>query len=793
MKKNKTFFGIIAAVLSAIILVGCGGGATAVGKKYDAIYTAVDDYAIALDGLQTYLYNKDKKVGKDGYYSIELISNAYSDYFKAKKSADSENYILLKNDGTAKEISAEVSGIATGLYYDYVQNNDGVTDTLNTVGFRGTLKDGAQGGRYAIINTDGNIIAKADSVNYIGGGVFSLTHSAKDGNEATVSIVNASGTTLVESTPISEIEIDKFNADASSSSSKLNTVNGVNVFTVTKDGETSVYGVNGLIEKGVNVFAGSKNRVYEKDGEFYALDESLNKVKLGYKIDEYLSYADGKHYVSESNGQSGDSERFRVREVFGDADEYWFDVLVKSGTTSVPYFIGTEGDETGYAPRSVIYNNKMQSVFTSNEITAIRNSTNNVKYNQYNDGFACIANTETGVRGEVSYGSKGITCKPASDERVTLYSGVYALFTSIDGKRLFTPAMSEPVAIDAAKSLLAGTVYRINGLPVIADDVKYFDGSVSSPAVIDPRFGNTIEDYTVNASGGGNVVSRKENYDLLDAEAREKVANYTVQIRLAVFTWDDNGTEKSESYLLYRKYGSGAMYEKIRLGDGKAVLKSSGVSGVALIERENCRDYYKAVTDADGKVSLEFIGCFGTVSSAVKDAYGNIYIVESVNGKTAVYSESGELLLEPRYSVDYDMKNNIAEYKIANGIVVVRNGDYCGIVKLGKTAKKAKLIKKIEYEFCELFSTGDFALGKAGDNFTLYDASGKKVVGNLTGSSRTAGQSRAYSSAKLYAAKANDRERVNKMIVTLSDGKECVITRSVKQKDLDWSITNVLF
>ena len=141
MKKNKIFFGIIAAVLSAIILVGCGGGATAVGKKYDAIYTAVDDYVIALDGLQTYLYNKDKKVGKDGYYSIELISNAYSDYFKAKKSADSENYILLKNDGTAKEISADVSEIATGLYYDYVRNNDGVTDTLNTVGFRGTLKD----------------------------------------------------------------------------------------------------------------------------------------------------------------------------------------------------------------------------------------------------------------------------------------------------------------------------------------------------------------------------------------------------------------------------------------------------------------------------------------------------------------------------------------------------------------------------------------------------------------------------------------------------------------------------
>ncbi len=787
MKKSKIISVIVAALLSAVMLIGCSGGATAVGKKYDAIYAAVDDYVIALDGTETYLYKNDKKVGKNGYYSIELFSSTYTDRFKARKNFGDETVILLGNDGSAKTLPEEITELAQ-VYTDTVYDDNGITYTVKTVGFSGIRKDdGKGGGKYALVTPDGTIAARADSVKYIGGGVFVLTHSATDDGEAQVSVVNASGAELVPSAPISEIQIDTVNPNTSGSSTRLNTVNGVNVFTVTKDGETSVYGANGLIEKDAEVFAGSKNRVYKKGDDFYALDASLSKVKLGYKIDEYLTYYDGKHYVSESNGNSGADERFRVREVFGEAGEYWFEFIRKCATTTSPCFIGTEADDTDHVPRSVVYNGKMESTLISNKIANIGNSTANVRYVQYSKGYAGIVNTATGLEAEVSGGENG-TYSPANGSTVILNNNIYAVIKKDGAARLWTAAMSEPIDLDPEKSddlNITKTLYKINGLPVMAEDVKFFDGTASSPAVVDSKFAQ-IENYTVDTRYGLNVVARREKYDLLDKDARVRMSDGVLQVKLAVFTWEDGGAEKSETYLLYRKNGSGEIYTKVRIGDGKATLGSVNASGVVLVSKDDGKEFYKAILSENGEASLVLIGSFGKNSRAERDALGNIYILDEVNGKTAVYSENGELLLKPVYNVE----------EVANGIAIVYNGSetkYYGAVKLGKTANKAKLIKKIEYESHKLYSSGDFTLGKAGSDFTLYNADGKKVISSLTGENRVCALSSAYGVSKLYVAKAGDRERVSKTIVTSTDGKECVITRSAKEKNLGWSVTNVLF
>ena len=220
---------------------------------------------------------------------------------------------------------------------------------------------------------------------------------------------------------------------------------------------------------------------------------------------------------------------------------------------------------------------------------------------------------------------------------------------------------------------------------------------------------------------------------------------------------------------------------KVKLGENIQGLRSSG--GCAVIPHGKGRYIYKPVMNGDGGITMKLLGSFGNYAEATADDFGNIYILDNVGGKTAVYDENGTLLLDPKYNVE----------EVANGIAVVTNGDYYGVVMLGKTAKKAKLIKKIEYNSCTLLGTGDFVLGKTGSSYTLCNAKGKTLVKNGAGdfdSARRVAQSSVYTNAKLYASDKN-REREVRYIVPLTDGKECMLTVSVKEKDVNYSVFGI--
>ena len=781
MKRNKIILGVLAAVLSAVMLCGCAGGFVSVGKKYDAVYNAVDDYVIALEKDKTYLYKDGKKVSKKGYFSIEPIADRYSEYFKAKREADSESVILLKNDGTERELPGDVKDIRKGVYTTTTLNDDGVTSTVKTVGFLCDLKEDAKDGKVAFVNETAAV--KADKIEHIGGGMFKVSYT-----EVPYSGLNSSeekGTQVFVMDGEGNLITGKmFTYDAEITADKDDAINGLNVFAVTdKNGKTTLYGNNGKIDDNVKILDGSKNRIYSKENgsgkDFYAIDGSLNKVKLDYGIDEYLAFADGKHYVSEVNGKDGAEKRFRVREVLGSADEYWFKDIRRVYMGSYTYFVGTEGDETGYAPTSVIYNSKMQYTSRSNEIVGIANSTTNIKYNEYRNGFASIVYTTTGLDGVTSLASG--TCRVENDENVFLSSDIYATITKGSVKKLWTAAMKEPVELDKEKTVMSGSVYKINGLPVLRDDVKYFDGTASSAAVIDSEFGTTVEEYTVNSVYGGNFTARLEKYDPFDKDAAAKASDRTAEVKIVTFNWQEDGADKNESYMLYRKSYSGEIFEKVKLGENIQGLRSSG--GCAVIPHGKGRYIYKPVMNGDGGITMKLLGSFGNYAEATADDFGNIYILDNVGGKTAVYDENGTLLLDPKYNVE----------EVANGIAVVTNGDYYGVVMLGKTAKKAKLIKKIEYNSCTLLGTGDFVLGKTGSSYTLCNAKGKTLVKNGAGdfdSARRVAQSSVYTNAKLYASDKN-REREVRYIVPLTDGKECMLTVSVKEKDVNYSVFGI--
>ncbi len=791
MRRSKVVLGLVAAALSAVMLVGCAGGAAKVGKKYDAVLYAVNEYAIVVNKDEVCLYKNDKQLStgykndKRKFVSIEPIEaetadgktvRGYSDYFLAKYTDG--NHCLLDGDGSRTPVEAAK---ITKAFVDEQADESGLMPSYTAVAFEGENQNGdtilikTNGYRTGVSISGG--VTEGDgskSFDYLGNELF-LAKVRVNGKMLDYIIDKEGNTVVSAATETDRIETHKFGDNLA--------------FTYTHaigddESKTALYVNKTKIEDdvlGADSICGKLvySKKIDETVSVYYVGEDGKSNKIDYEIDfEGGSYiSGGKIYNVVSNGADGEDEKFGIRELGGSAPSAWYDDIKINFTDFDEETFETVGTVT-------FVNGETYKVanFAQETLATLDKAPEDIRYEEYFDGSYSLMILAGDT---VSFDVKGKKSSKQVDGGATLYDDMFV----VSGNKIAT-AYTHDIAIDEEDGLTYDSARDCY-------NVKKGNNTACIPASQMKFYGNGVVESWVNwARGEVRIVSRETvvpfdaDIDLSDKTAREKAKREQALefIVLSATVENESAGNRSEYERVVILFGrEGEQYKwtgetgyvSAEVFDVKkdmfrvAWTRKNGTIDIATLEREN-DGLTQGTTYHYQNVKI------------VTDAIGNSYIVSEESGKNAIYGADGTLLLSPKYKVA-DMEG---EYQIANGIAIVEKGDYYGVVKLGKTSKKTKLIKKFEYRICALVPTmtGEFTCSKLGEPYTLCNADGKTVAKNIIGF-EIADMSDAYRLGGAFGGKEKDREyKVAQIIADFSDGKSAVITFSLKGSDMNYSL-----
>ena len=792
MKKSKVVLGIIAAVLSAVMLFGCaGGGSASVGKKFEKILYAVDDYAVVLKGDEVALYKNGKEISggykndKRKIVSIEPIAaytagdkeiDAYTDNFIA--TYDNGNIGLIDGEGTRKSTDGKV----VKAYVDPVKDENGLVESYETV----------------VLVTEGSSFADAE---YLGDKIFMGTDSS--GRTRIFTDENAV-VTREENVSTDKIELvrdgsfgDKVVFTFTVFTDDGSQIDPDPIDPVSKAGQakTTLYvsdkKIAGNIDK-ESVMPLGDTLVYTKTESekttFYTLAlGSETPVALDYvpDFDEGAFIDGGKIYSRVSNGKAGEEEKFGIRELGGAVPSVWYDeVLIEP----------TDFDEETFEMSGVILliNGETTKIlnFRQEELMSLSDEVVDLRYKEYFGGnYDLLVQTDKKIEFDLS--GKKNTWNIDSELTVELDDDMFAIGSSEWAGTNKTVYTAQGKFVGEFSYDYSNGIYTVGDQKFFASQIRFGKGIGS---VVKPE---------VTGVFGGTKTFYNEKIDITDESVREKfAAEAEIEWKAATYTYGgSNGSGEELMTVIYGTPQLGGQYKTLVFRDAEGVtgvemFKMSNGDYLLSVEKETGSTLWNLSKNADNSYdnklqsenSAEFIATMMSASGkidVVTDLVGNTYIVTTdKNGYNAVYSEDGTLLLAPKYVI---AGGEEGEYMLANGVAAVKSsvaGTHYGVVKLGATAKKTKLIKKMEYAMCIVLETGDFVVSKLGEPLTLCNADGKTVAKNIVGFDELH-MSDKYVLANAFDGKEKDRElKYTGMVLHFSDGKSAVATLSLKGDDM---------
>ena len=778
MRKSKLLVSIVAAILSAMLLVGCGAGSVSVGKKYDAVLYSLDEVTVVLDGDKYVMYNEGKKVTKKGYVSIEALNgydykNAkidnYNEYFLVRKEMGGDLYLVNRN---GKEKKIENKDVVSLRAYADIDTDEKNISTYTTAGFIATTKDGMD-----FVGTDGKGLSiyseNIVEIKYMGEQLFEV----KTGNDMypydKYYIYKSDGTRIHEETNHlgagkdirhvgntmfyivdgnnNTLEIRDANGNIVASNVKRQTVNDITVYT----GNTKFVSYTTDI-------GSSELYIISEDGSTQKIDYLLATGNL-LTSKLFVDTENEKIYVKEVNTSN---DKYRVHELGGDYTGEWVDYVneVANGL----YVTVNEGTTTAY-------NYEHEVLFKADK--AVNNSS--LQYAEYADGV--VARVEYGDT--LYFNLFGQEKKHDITGKILLYYGLdmFAVETADLGENatVYNTYGKFDVKDAEQKGNYYTFTYNNKAYAVLASQMKYF-GKDGADLNLYPNVSDIEDIEIVTGSFNSFVWGEKVNYVDVDAikQFRTKAA-----IRVETAIVKDENAQEQKAVISYGTAGS--------------LYKTTTVQDAANVESLGYGNQYVQVAMLDGTISVYMLSGYGDkqeLKAVIKglpstadpyvttDAFGNDYIVtEEKNGRSSIYNGSGTLLLAPKYYVE----------DVANGIAIVcKSGDedaYCGAVKLGKKASKAKLIVGLENEDYQLSSTGDFMMRSADEKmWTMYNAKGKEVMDEIIDYDFV-GMSETYSYKNAYASKEKKRTaNIMRLKVYDAKGNEAVVTISLSGKEITY-------
>ncbi|MDR2201561.1 MAG: hypothetical protein LBP26_02160 [Clostridiales bacterium] len=788
MKKRKVLLSVIAVVLSVVAAAGCAGTLTKHGKKYDAVYGVYDNFTVVAQKGGAVLLNGNKKVNKTPYYSIEPVSNTDDIYtfFKVRESVSS-GLSLLSAGGALTSVSGKTLTAITPV--TVTNEDDRGLERVTITGFTATDSDG----KYYLFKPDGTPFPDAYASVSVGDRFRAAQKFEADSDDdgkikSKWYLFKADGGKLAEKfADVNPYAVSGLLVPAPLAESDANGNTHALYF---PDG-TAVNAFGGLSSSvGGGWFKYTVKTAADKS-ESYIVNDGYTPVKLPETYsDEFADEDDDKIYAIETNAEG----KKRIKELTGDFATGFYDSINK---------VSQNGIETCYVAKkdgkNTVFSKKVEPLLE--DISAESFGMSSLKYND--DGSPILMATDivakkiyanvSGVKRDFTLGANEsvgdydnlgyveiTNSSDATKNRLWIpYTGaVVENFTSVSFTILYAGSYFKRVVAgggDTQKTYLCA-----------AENLRFWDGSFNTAdpnsasfnllSLFDGTDAVTTDTPTMaspsNVTVSGTIA--KGEYQTVEDVEKAKAARSAVVMRSAVTLKNANNVAIVKHFAVYTA-GGGAYPSKYITSKNGSSLQASG----ALLSIGN--------DDADGSVDIYRLDGEGAnqtlkpVMTNVKNAelksdeYGNDYILLNVGGKKAVYNSDGAQILEPKYNVAY----------IQNGIATVQNGQFYGVVRLGK---KSKLLKKFDYDSAGLLADGSFALTKNGGRYTVYSAKGKTIAKNVA-FVKDATVSKNYQFDSYFADKKYTELYA---VFGYENGKQQVFALTRNEKDLGCSLASFL-
>ncbi|MDR2201562.1 MAG: hypothetical protein LBP26_02165 [Clostridiales bacterium] len=812
MKKNKLFSAVAAMVLAAAVMFGCAAPSVKLGKKYDAVYGVYDNFTVVAQKGGAMLYNGSKKVTKKPYFSIEPvyeyattsdgITQKVADYTKffARQSASGGYGLLDSATGAYNSYGDGVTKITP--HYAVVRSGGFNVPKAVVNGYTVTLADGK---KFIISASGAADPGRYDSVTATGRFRLATKTELKDDTDTYATktyLTTADGAVIASDFDATRFHIheDDSNRDLSVARVTLKEpdANG-NTMAIYAPSGNKIADVSdyeddwaGYVSYSVNV-AGGKT-------EYYLVDGSYNPKKF-VDMGDIVTTADGKSYVLELN-EAGD--KVRLVEPFGTYESAYYEDIEP---------MDANGDETEDSPAYFLLVNGGKVTITDGRLNTVFTD---LDYDDIDEiGAADPDDLPPGniavyvkTANKISVNLNGTVYNKTYTEGDTVIPHDFAFeIAGADKKELWAPLADKTTEFDSLDQ--EGFYYKIgksrepdaDGKTVVdyyvceSENLRFWRGGVD---ITDPNDNN----YNIMSALGISAEKLEGRFSIVSyggtAEAMQRLPkgdyanvevfkNAFVNVVAGVnyiklnYTTDEDGT-RSRTVLSYGAVNSKTGYKYIDLGD-KTFDSSPSLYGVFLTNTSGRGTAYKIVGSGDS-LKFEPVLEYSDGATFMADAFANTYIAVNVSGKTAVYDGDGKLILDPRYTVASTTVGSTTVMHIANGNALVQQGDYYGVVKMGK---KPKLIKKFSYNGAALFPDGSFTLTQKAET-AFYNAKGKALAKKV---GIVAPANNVYTNEYIlntYAAKKT--VPLSYYTVGYANGKQSVLTLELAEKNLDYSAFN---
>ena len=766
MRKRKITLLVLSLVLSCVFVAGCAKSQyLSIGKtKYDAVLFAMDNYAVAVEKGKTYVYKDGKKLNASSFYEVRPIEEyAESQYLESSYVTDAvivtsalgEKPQLMNSDGAIRTYEYEITGIKAYTVKDGLRKR--------TAGFIANLDDGK---KVAITPKTLAMSSRYDDIIFRNGYFFGVTRN----EDETTGVITVNYSLLAERESGYETVFSVDNQSKYGFSTDVITGKSLVWYQNDSAGGMYSYAVAADYEIAENCSKpesiGGGYFTYEKSGEdgTYIINPK-NESELNASYAYAFESPDlGKVYIAEENA----SAKTRIKElVSGNATEYYDEVMLDEDTGIMAACSGDE--KTIFFDKDFNKITEFGIMVEDADIVAYPEFTNIVAYGQKANGEERI----------FAYVNGTLTDRANNYDDVEFYDGT-ALVQKDGETSLWVPYTNAVISLGNGGINAIGndgnfySLATTDGMPWVVhkENLKFLDGGRTDSNNVASLFGITAENFNSLGFYTGSLdaldITNKTKYEVSLSGIEKFGRDNVIQVDYIGYTKDG----KTQTVLAAGTFDK--KFDYTYIGEKAVVNLSSGMqSGGSLFTVANGngsaskKDVY-SVKKTDGGIEIKPV--IENVSSATvtMDMFGE-YILVDVNGKTAVYDDSGKLLLNARYNVE----------GINNGLVLVSAGEKYGLVKLGKTANKAKLVQKIEYDEIMLMTTGDYIAQKGSDLPSVYNKDGKCIAKNVV---LDFGEMSANYMIDNYE---NNDEMRGTVILNFADGSAKLMETSVKQSNIN--------